>query len=324
MNKCLIHYFSGTGNTYHMVNVIKNQLIERGYKVNILNIENDSNKQVIDYELHVFCYPIYGFGTPSIMLRYISNLNHSRGSRAAVICTSAGEEGQALHHFRYLLSKKGFEVLWTEMVTYTHNFTQILNPQSKEAENKVFRQAEIKITEIINKICKNEGYLKKRNIILLALYWMVFTLFSKLARKLLGRMFIADDSCTSCKRCKKLCPAKAITMYSGKPRWNLNCESCQRCINICPNKSIQLSIVKLIIFIVAQLSPIFIIIFINENIKSLPVIIDIMLYFVMLALNTFLANILISFAEKFQSLRKILQVSYTKKYRRNIAKGFEI
>lgn len=324
MNKCLIHYFSGTGNTYHMVNVIKNQLIERGYKVNILNIENDSNKQVIDYELHVFCYPIYGFGTPSIMLRYISNLNHSRGNRAAVICTSAGEEGQALHHFRYLLSKKGFEVLWTEMVTYTHNFTQFLNPKSKEIETQVFRQAEIKITGIINKICKNEGYLKKRNIILLALYWMVFTLFSKLARKLLGRMFIADDSCTSCKKCKKFCPAKAIRMYNGKPKWNLNCESCQRCINICPNKSIQLSIAKLIIFIVAQLSPIFIIIFINENIKSLPFIIDIMLYFAMSALNTFLANILISFTEKFQSLRKILQVSYTKKYRRNIAKGFNI
>lgn len=324
MNNCLIHYFSGTGNTYHMVNVIKNQLIERGYKVDILNIENDSNKQVIDYELHVFCYPIYGFGTPSIMLRYISNLKSSRGSKAAIICTSAGEEGQALHHFRCLLNKRGFEVLLTEMVTYTHNFTQILNPQNKEIETQVFRNAEVKIMGILNKICENKGYLKKRNVILLALYWIIFTLFSKLGRKLLGRTFIADDSCTSCKKCKKFCPAKAITMYSGKPTWNLNCESCQRCINICPNKSIQLSVVKLIIFIFAQLSPIFIIIYINEDIKSLPAIIDTMLYFIMFIINTFLANILISFTEKFQLLRKILQISYTKKYRRNIAKGFNI
>lgn len=42
MNNCLIHYFSGTGNTYHMVNIIKNQLIERGYKVDIINIEKDN------------------------------------------------------------------------------------------------------------------------------------------------------------------------------------------------------------------------------------------------------------------------------------------
>lgn len=324
MNNCLIHYFSGTGNTYHMVNIINNQLIERGYKVDILNIENDSNKQVIDYELHVFCYPIYGFGTPSIMLRYISNLKLSRGSKAAIICTSAGEEGQALHHFRCLLNKKGFEVFLTEMVTYTHNFTQILNPQSKETENKVFRQSEIKIINIVNKICENEGYLKRRNIILLALYWTIFLLFRKLGRRLLGRTFIADYSCTSCNKCKNVCPAKAITMSNGKPKWNLNCESCQRCINICPNKSIQLSIAKLIIFIVAQLSPIFIIIFINENIKILPLIIDTIIYFIMFAVNTFLANILISFIEKFQLLRKVLQVSYTKKYRRNIAKGFNI
>lgn len=324
MSNCLIHYFSGTGNTYHMVGIIRNQLMERGYKVDIFNIENDSNKQVIDYKLHIFCYPIYGFGTPSIMLRYISNFKCSRGSRAVVICTSAGEEGQALHHFRYLLKKNGFEVLFTEVVTYTYNFTQILNPQSKETENKVFRQAEIKIMDIIKKICNNERYLKRRNIIILTLYWIIFALFSRVARKLLGRTFIADDSCINCNKCKNVCPAKAITMHNGKPRWNLNCESCQRCINICPNKSIQLSIVKLTIFIIAQLSPILIIIFINKSIKGLPIITDIALYCTMFSINTLLADKLISFIERLQIFRKVLQVSYTKRYRRNIAKGFKI
>lgn len=324
MSNCLIHYFSGTGNTYHMVGIIRNQLMERGYKVDIFNIENDSNKQVIDYKLHIFCYPIYGLGTPSIMLRYISNFKCSRGSRAVVICTSAGEEGQALHHFRYLLKKKGFEVLLTEMVTYTYNFTQILNPQSKETENKVFRQAEIKIMDIIKKVCNNESYLKRRNIIILTLYWIIFALFSRVARKLLGRTFIADDSCINCNKCKNVCPAKAITMHNGKPRWNLNCESCQRCINICPNKSIQLSIVKLIIFIIAQLSPILIIILINKSIKGLPIITDIVLYCTMFSINTLLADKLISFIERLQIFRKALQVSYTKRYRRNIARGFKI
>lgn len=34
MKKAMIHYFSGTGNTYHMVKIIAESLIQQGYEVN--------------------------------------------------------------------------------------------------------------------------------------------------------------------------------------------------------------------------------------------------------------------------------------------------
>ena len=113
-------------------------------------------------------------------------------------------------------------------------------------------------------------------------------------------------------------------MYNGKPRWNFKCESCQRCINICPQKSIQLSIVKLAIFVISELIPILIIMDINNYLVNLPAIVNIILFFIMFVLNTILANILICLMEKVKVFRKIFGISYTKKYRRNIAKGFNI
>jgi len=323
MCKYLIHYFSGTGNTYHMVKTIESEIINRGYKVDLLNIEKDKNENMNDYEVHIFCFPIYGFGTPSIMLKYISNFNVIK-AKAAIICTSAGIEGQSLSHCNYLLNKKGFKVFFTDMVTYTYNWTQIINPQSKEIEEKVFKAAEVKEIEITKRIINNDTNFKKPNIIILILSWVIFVMFQNLARRILGKTFIADDTCINCSKCKEVCPVKVIDMYNNKPRWNRNCESCQRCINICPQKSIQVSVIKLVIFVILELIPIFIISYINNYIYNLPIIVNIILYCLMFVINTIIADVLISIMERVRIFRKLLKVSYTKKYRRNIAKGFNI
>jgi len=322
MFKYLIHYFSGTGNTFHLVKTIEGELRNKGCEVDLLNIEKSEDRKLNDYNFHIFCFPVYGFGTPSIMLKYISKLKAAELYPTAIVCTSAGIEGQSLNHTKYLLNKNGFKVFFTDMVVYTYNFTQILNPQTKEIEERVFKAAETKIIEITKKIIKNKTDFKKINIIILILSWVIFALFCNLGRRILGKTYIADYNCINCGKCKDVCPVKAIDMYNGRPRWNSNCESCQRCINICPQKSIQLSIIKLAIFVISELVPILIILDINKYFYHLPILVNIILYCIMFVVNTFIANILISLMEKIPAFRKVFQISYTKKYRRNIAKGF--
>lgn len=325
MGKYLIQYFSGTGNTHHMVKTIEQNLKDKGYFVELLNIESYKDINLKDYETHIFCFPIYGFGTPSIMLKYISNIKaNESAANAAVICTSAGFEGQALNHVNGLLKKKGFKVIYSDMVTFTYNWTQMFNPQSKEVEKKVFKKADLRTKEIMDKIIKNKSEYKKMNIFGLGLSWIVFTIFRNFARRVLGKTFIADKSCVNCGKCKSICPAKAINMYGGRPRWNWNCESCQRCINICPNKSIQLSILKLLIFLILELIPIWFLMKINAYVYSLSIIANIFLYLIMFFINTIASGVIIGVIEKVRIIRKILEVSYTKKYRRNIATDFKI
>jgi ferredoxin len=267
---------------------------------------------------------VYGVGTPAIMLNYLSKLECVAGCSAAIISTSAGLEGQSLYHVQTMLKKKGFQVFLMDMVIYTYNFTQILNPPTKEEEKKVFKEAQIHIATITEQILQQERVFKKRNYVFLLFSWIVFTLYYNLGRRFLGKVYIADASCNGCQVCNKVCPVKAIHMRKGKPNWSFQCEGCERCINMCPQQSIQLSVVKLLLFVVFQIvAPFFIIGFI-PYLAQLHVLIRIILYFVIAVVGTILAFGLIHCMEQFKITRKLLCINYTSKFRRNIAEGFHI
>jgi NAD-dependent dihydropyrimidine dehydrogenase PreA subunit len=62
------------------------------------------------------------------------------------------------------------------------------------------------------------------------------------ARPLLGKLFLADERCTSCGVCAKACPFGAIRMLGrpkARPYWTWHCESCMRCMNVCPENAVQ-------------------------------------------------------------------------------------
>jgi ferredoxin len=48
-----------------------------------------------------------------------------------------------------------------------------------------------------------------------------------------------NDDCISCEICRKVCPAKNITMSNGKPEFCHQCEGCMACIQHCPKRAIN-------------------------------------------------------------------------------------
>ena len=53
------------------------------------------------------------------------------------------------------------------------------------------------------------------------------------------KSFYAEDTCTSCGICVKVCPVNNITLEEGIPQWQHKCQQCLACINFCPEKCIQ-------------------------------------------------------------------------------------
>jgi len=50
----------------------------------------------------------------------------------------------------------------------------------------------------------------------------------------------ADESCTKCGKCVKLCPVKNIHL-SSKIEFASHCIACMRCYQSCPTSSIQIT-----------------------------------------------------------------------------------
>ena len=65
-----------------------------------------------------------------------------------------------------------------------------------------------------------------------------------------GRLLYNVETCTGCGLCNKVCPAKAIELYTAEVSGKITkrivlylsrCTYCQECVAICPRNSIQMS-----------------------------------------------------------------------------------
>lgn len=268
MQKALIHYFSGTGNSLLAAKQLSQELVKYGYDMVFHTVENGSYDSTDTYSLHILFFPIYATAVPHIMLRYIRNLPNGENVRTAVISTNGkistlfrdGYQGWALHQARLYLGLKNYNVFFSDTLDYPHNVTVGIPPRKEKYNEKIIFEASAKFPLIAEKIAKGQKFHRKfflPNIIWSFPFGILYSLFG---RRIIGKLFAADSSCSSCGLCIKKCPVKAIEMDSKMIRWKWNCEGCLRCINICPRHAIQASGMRYLAIIGATfLNPFFLI-----------------------------------------------------------------
>ncbi len=71
------------------------------------------------------------------------------------------------------------------------------------------------------------------------LYTVIFTLMSPIG-KWLSKKLKADDHCTGCKLCEKICPTHNIIVSGKKVEFGNDCTLCLRCIHHCPAQAINI------------------------------------------------------------------------------------
>mgnify|MGYP000004834743 FL=1 len=54
-----------------------------------------------------------------------------------------------------------------------------------------------------------------------------------------AKAFYADQTCTGCGKCVKVCPLNNVTMKNKKPVWEKHCTHCMACICYCPAEAIE-------------------------------------------------------------------------------------
>lgn len=237
----MIFYLTGTGNSLFAASKIAEAQGDRLFSITGLM---EQPKEVYHYELAEnellgFVFPVYAWGPPKMVLDFIDKLYIEGNPYVFSLSTCGEEEGNTTKIIRKALAAKGFILDSAYSLKMPNNYIVGYDVDTKEEEEKKLKAAELMLSEINTAIGQ-----RKKNIDLTlpgkfpalktALINPVFNRFGLNTTK----HFSADDSCTGCGICEKICPVHTIKV-TGKPVWGEACIQCFGCINRCPAHAIQ-------------------------------------------------------------------------------------
>lgn len=236
----MIFYFTGTGNSLYAASSIA---AAQGDQVFSIAKLMDEDKDVYHYELGEnellgFVFPVFAWAPPKMVLDFIKKLDITGNPYVFSLCTCGDEEGNTTKVLRKIFNKKGISFGGAFTLRMPNNYILGFDVDSEDLAAEKLKAAELMLSEINKTIGKRQ---KDVNLTipgrLPALKTaLVNPMFNRFA--LNAKRFSADDTCTGCGICEKICPVHSIKV-TDKPVWGRACTQCLGCINRCPVHAIQ-------------------------------------------------------------------------------------
>ncbi|MFX1452638.1 MAG: EFR1 family ferrodoxin [Promethearchaeota archaeon] len=233
--KTSIYYFSGTGNSLKIARDLSEKL-EECELVPIAKVWQ--NKHLVSVSEKVgFIFPLYFFGLPKIVYDFVDKIEFDDSNYFFAVITRGGDlDCVALYQLEEILKAKSKSLNAGFFVRMPANFYR--NDTESEKE-QIFREA-IREIEKISKIINENGNTpkieideKKKN------QWEKINYKFRKTVNINDKSFYADEKCTQCGTCEKICPVNNIILVEGVPQWQHECQQCVACINFCPENSIH-------------------------------------------------------------------------------------
>lgn len=238
-----LRYFSGTGNSYKIIDTCKETFIQNGCSATLHSI-TDKPKMTEKADLIGFCFPVYAFGIPRICSNYLSCLPKFKNPINAFVLITAGdpdEAGFSIVESIRMMNSKGLKVIYSDVVHMPANWTVSMNPPAKEESQLIINSGEIKgkkiVHDILNGVQQHHVFNYPTRLSKFSFY-KDYYLFKWLGVSTLWRNFKTDETCDSCGLCEKICTTDSIQIVDNKPEWSKTCEQCMRCVNYCPKQAI--------------------------------------------------------------------------------------
>jgi ferredoxin len=258
-----VYYFSGTGNSLAVARDLAEKL--HGKLISIPSvIERESITTGADVIGIVF--PVYYVGLnniPLIVTRFVMKLENLNTKYIFAVCTYGGGAGPTLKILDEIIRSRGGRLAAGFGVQMPQN---AFNKPFENREKLFNAWKQKKLTTIYEYVkakrsgrSETDGFLS-RLVIALLLSMMKTPLLRPIFIKsiyrsagclmdlslpfaevmpLIDRSYHADENCSGCGICTKVCPVHNIKTVNGKPAWQHRCENCLACINWCPKKAIH-------------------------------------------------------------------------------------
>ncbi len=232
MNKNVVYYFTGTGNSLKVAKDIAQAIGD--CDVISMGIHTQHNTDMT-YETIGFVCPVYGSGLPRQVKKFITNMNihKSKDAYYFAVATCGGNSGNTLPQINSLLTQKGVQLQYSTTHKMVSNYVGLYkmnknNEAINVASNEKLPPLIADIKQKKQKPTSGEHFIPN----------LIYNLFNKsLSEKDKG--FQVSSSCVNCGICKSICPVNNIEMKNKKPSFKHNCEQCMACIQWCPKEAIN-------------------------------------------------------------------------------------
>lgn len=247
----MIITFSGSGNSLLVARGLQTRLFPEGDPAaNLVILEGETllhpERQLLradEKEQVIWVFPIYCWGVPPIVLRFIDKVRF-KGAETAIhqmVCTCGDDMGRADDQWRQHIGRRG----WTPRAVYsvimpnTYVCMKGFDVDPAELRDSKLAAVPARLDDIVASIRRGFG---GDDLTRGSMAWLKTNIEGIWFRafKMSPLPFSADpEKCTSCGLCSRNCPLENITMKDGHPQWGPLCAMCLRCYHRCPVHAIS-------------------------------------------------------------------------------------
>ncbi len=253
MGRTEVYYFSGTGNSLTLAKLVAERLgSERIPIASVIDRETIAS----DASVIGITFPVYYADLPNIVRRFAEKLNSAEGAYIFAVCNYGGGAGNSLKTLARILESRGTAL----SAGFGIHMPQNAFHKPWEIKKLAYRQAPKRIDSIVRSVEARRKGLFYSNVLIQA----VMTPFQGWIRRmtalalekasstpspsaltieqlipLAGKSFSADEKCTGCGTCARVCPVHNIEIVDQRPVWRNRCENCLACFNWCPANAIH-------------------------------------------------------------------------------------
>lgn len=238
-----IYYLSGTGNSLHVARELEKRLPGTDL-MPIMGVLKDDHIATTA-ETVGLVFPIHNLSAPISIMRFLQRVDMGAARYIFAVATRFCSDKVFLNIDK-VLEKQGKSLDAYFSVEMPCTYIPLFTLPSQDTVTKMEATLQKRLDEIQTIVINKQVNREKDSPLVFVLGHILYPLITAYMFKArfpdMARSFYADERCTGCGLCEKVCLAERIRMQDGRPEWlkSIDCIYCFACLHYCPVEAIQI------------------------------------------------------------------------------------